>query len=148
MSALLKIVQYLADMSSKSANYCCSFISGGEALLLLCEAELGQPMQILTDASYTAGEDALSKGMYSTWGRGDTGPKGWKDAGCVHPSLAGVSMVGFHPRPCDMSSLLTVLLSRTRRRSLVRPMCRMPCCSTTSTSATTSPKFASATFFV
>lgn len=28
---------YLADMSSKSANYCCSYISGGTALLLLCE---------------------------------------------------------------------------------------------------------------
>lgn len=84
-------------MSSKSANYCCSFISGGEALLLLCEAELGKPMQVLTDASYTAGEDALSKGMYSTWGRGDTGPKAWKDAGCVHPSLAGVSMVYSRP---------------------------------------------------
>lgn len=83
---------YLADMSSKSANYCCSYISGGEALLLLCDAELGQPMQELTDASYTAGEDAVAKGMWSTWGQGSTGPQGWKDAGCVHPSLAGVKM--------------------------------------------------------
>ena len=31
---------YLADMSSKSANYCCPYISNGHALLLLCEAEL------------------------------------------------------------------------------------------------------------
>lgn len=51
---------------SKSANYCCSHISGGTALLLLCEAELGDPVQILTDASYTADEDAKANGMFST----------------------------------------------------------------------------------
>jgi poly [ADP-ribose] polymerase len=51
---------------SKSANYCCSHISGGTALLLLCEAELGDPMQTLTGASYTAGEDAKANGMFST----------------------------------------------------------------------------------
>jgi poly [ADP-ribose] polymerase len=83
---------YLADMSSKSANYCCAYNSGGHALLLLCEAELGQPMHELTDASYSAGEDAQQNGRYSTWGKGMTGPIQWKDAGCVHPSLAGVSM--------------------------------------------------------
>ncbi|KAJ4299473.1 hypothetical protein N0V90_004718 [Kalmusia sp. IMI 367209] len=83
---------YLADMSSKSANYCCSYNSGGHALLLLCEAELGQPMHELTDASYTAGEDAYQNGNYSTWGKGLTGPRAWKDASCVHPSLQGVKM--------------------------------------------------------
>ncbi|KAL2159038.1 hypothetical protein VTH06DRAFT_2797 [Thermothelomyces fergusii] len=83
---------YLADMASKSANYCCSYISGGTALLLLCEAELGDPMQKLVDASYHAGEEAKKKGMVSTWGQGSTGPKKWKDASCVHPSLAGVMM--------------------------------------------------------
>jgi len=57
---------YLADMSSKSANYCCSHISNGHALLLLCEAELGNPMQTLTAASYSADEDAKAKGMSST----------------------------------------------------------------------------------
>lgn len=83
---------YLADMSSKSANYCCSYISGGTALLLLCEAELGDPMQQLTGASSNAGETAKAQGMWSTWGKGNTAPKGWKDAGSVHPSLAGVRM--------------------------------------------------------
>ncbi|KAI8633460.1 PARP-domain-containing protein [Xylariaceae sp. FL1651] len=83
---------YLADMSSKSANYCCSYISNGHALLLLCEAELGDPLQKLTSASYSAGEDAKAKGMLSTWGQGMTGPSKWKDAGCVHPSLKGVKM--------------------------------------------------------
>ncbi|KAH8672842.1 poly-ribose polymerase-like protein [Tricladium varicosporioides] len=83
---------YLADMSSKSANYCCSYISNNNALLLLCEAELGNPMQTLTNASYTAGEDAKAKGMLSTWGQGLTGPSQWKDAEVVHPSLKGIKM--------------------------------------------------------
>ncbi|KAF2964285.1 hypothetical protein GQX73_g9298 [Xylaria multiplex] len=81
---------YLADMSSKSANYCCPYISNGHALLLLCEAELGDPLQTLTNASYNAGETAQANGMLSTWGQGITGPSKWKDAGCVHPSLKGV----------------------------------------------------------
>lgn len=86
---------YLADMSSKSANYCNHYQSGGTALLLLCEAELGNPVHELTNASYTAGEDAKAKGMYSTWGKGQVGPNQWKDAGCVHPSLAGTMMVSY-----------------------------------------------------
>jgi poly [ADP-ribose] polymerase len=84
---------YLADMSSKSANYCCSYSSGGTALLLLCEAELGDPMHELTNSSYTAGEDAKAKGLHSTWGKGSTGPSKWKDAECVNPTLAGCMMV-------------------------------------------------------
>ncbi|KAH7321965.1 poly-ribose polymerase-like protein [Rhexocercosporidium sp. MPI-PUGE-AT-0058] len=83
---------YLADMSSKSANYCCSHISNGHVLLLLCEAELGDPKQELTGACYTAGDDAKSNGMYSTWGKGMTGPKVWKDAEVIHPSLKGVQI--------------------------------------------------------
>lgn len=80
-------------MSSKSANYCCPYISGGEALLLLCEAELGTPMQILTNADYEAAESAKEQGMYSTWGQGMTGPSKWKDAKVVHNSLADVKIV-------------------------------------------------------
>jgi poly [ADP-ribose] polymerase len=57
---------YLADMSSKSANYCFSHTSNGHALLLLCEAELGVPIQTLIHASYNAGEDAKANGMIST----------------------------------------------------------------------------------
>jgi poly [ADP-ribose] polymerase len=87
---------YLADMSSKSANYCCSYNSGGTALLLLCEAELGNPMHELTDASYTAGEDAKAKGLHSTWGKGMTGPTKWKDAKCVNSKLAGCMMVSHY----------------------------------------------------
>ncbi|KFY23783.1 hypothetical protein V493_05637 [Pseudogymnoascus sp. VKM F-4281 (FW-2241)] len=97
---------YLADMSSKSANYCCPYISNGHALLLLCEAELGKPMQTLTDASYSASEDATSKGLLSTWGQGSTGPKMWKDANCVNPSLEGVLMpdTTMAPGPTDVEN--------------------------------------------
>jgi poly [ADP-ribose] polymerase len=84
---------YLADMSSKSANYCAHYNSNGHALLLLCEAELGDPMQKLIHASYTAGETAKNNNMYSTWGQGSTGPSKWMDAGDVHSSLKGVKMV-------------------------------------------------------
>lgn len=84
---------YLADVSSKSAGYCCSYLSGHIGLLLLCEAEVGKPMLELTNASSNAAQEAQKKGCVATWGKGRTGPAGWKDAGCVHPSLKGVSMV-------------------------------------------------------
>ncbi|KAH6644488.1 poly polymerase catalytic domain-containing protein [Boeremia exigua] len=92
---------YLADMSSKSANYCNHYQSGGTALLLLCEAELGDPMHELTSASYNAGEDAKASGKYSTWGKGRVGPSQWKDAGCVHPALAGTMMPDVKVTPGD-----------------------------------------------
>lgn len=38
------LLQYLANMASKSAGYCRSESSNGEGLLLLCEAQLGNPM--------------------------------------------------------------------------------------------------------
>ncbi|KAK3350410.1 PARP-domain-containing protein [Neurospora tetraspora] len=83
---------YLADMSSKSAGYCCPHQSNGTALLLLCEAELGDPIQELTGADSNAGEHAKQKGMLSTWGKGRSGPLMWKDAGVVNPALQGVMM--------------------------------------------------------
>lgn len=138
---------YLADMSSKSANYCCSYMSGNTALLLLCEAELGNPMQELVNASYNAGEDAKKKGMVATWGQGQTGPSKWKDASCVHPSLAGVMMVSFvscAPKvrvPADLQ-----LHSPTRLWSPEPRMSRAPTCTTTSTFATTFPRYACAIF--
>ncbi|MCJ1286489.1 hypothetical protein MMC26_005835 [Xylographa opegraphella] len=84
---------YLADISSKSAGYCAYHNSGNTGLLLLCEAELGKPMLELVDADAGAPEAAKAKGSYATWGKGTTGPAGWKSAECVHPSLKGVTMV-------------------------------------------------------
>lgn len=83
---------YLADMSSKSANYCASFTSGGTALLLLCEAELGKPPLKLTDSDYEAGTRAKENGSISTWGVGQTAPRVWKDASCINKNLKGVMM--------------------------------------------------------
>ncbi|KAH7459637.1 hypothetical protein FOMA001_g19893 [Fusarium oxysporum f. sp. matthiolae] len=83
---------YLADSSSKSATYCYSINTGGEALLILCEAALGA-MQTLIEADYNAGTKAKKNGMHSTRGQGKIGPRRWVDAGIVHPSLEGVEMV-------------------------------------------------------
>ena len=80
-------------MSSKSAGYTNHHSSGGTGLLLLCDAELGAPMHELTNASYSAGEDAITNGCVATWGKGRLAPPKWKDAGFVHESLNGVKMV-------------------------------------------------------
>ncbi|KAJ5209988.1 hypothetical protein N7491_009799 [Penicillium cf. griseofulvum] len=83
---------YLADISSKSANYCCPHNSRGMGLLLLCDAELGAPMLELDGACYNAGEEAIKAGKIATLGRGTNIPGGWKDAACLSPTLAGVKM--------------------------------------------------------
>ncbi|KAG0154574.1 hypothetical protein PDIDSM_142 [Penicillium digitatum] len=83
---------YLADTSSKSANYCCPYNSRGMGLLLLCDAELGAPMLELEHSNYNAGEVAHSEGKIATLGKGSNIPGGWKDAGCLNPSLQGVTM--------------------------------------------------------
>lgn len=90
---------YLADMSSKSINYCCPYISDNTALLLLCEAELGKPMQELTNFQYDAASLAKQKGVLSTFGKGGTGPQVWKDGECVHPSLKGITMPDTTSKP-------------------------------------------------
>ncbi|KIW27433.1 uncharacterized protein PV07_07170 [Cladophialophora immunda] len=98
---------YLADMSSKSANYCATYNSAGTGLLLLCEAELGKPSLKLTDADSNAGDRVQKRGCISTWGVGQTGPSVWKDASCVHPSLKGVKMpdvVNHPPGPTNESN--------------------------------------------
>lgn len=90
---------YLADMSSKSANYCCHNTSGDVGLLLLCEAELGDPMFELVNADYDAGTRAKAAGSYSTWGKGRTAPHKWKDAGAVHLHLNGTNMPDVSTKP-------------------------------------------------
>ena len=84
---------YMADISTKSANYCWAHSSGNIGLLLLCEAELGKPMLEMSGGDPRAAEMAKAEGRIATWGKGGTAPKGWKDAACVHQSLKGVSMV-------------------------------------------------------
>ncbi|KAI2084804.1 hypothetical protein LOZ36_004508 [Ophidiomyces ophidiicola] len=83
---------YFADISSKSANYCCSYNSDNTGLLLLCDVELGNPMLELIHSDYNAGERAKSENKLATLGMGRVVPQGWKDASCVHEDLTGVLM--------------------------------------------------------
>ncbi|KAL8838167.1 MAG: hypothetical protein Q9176_005250 [Flavoplaca citrina] len=83
---------YLADISSKSAQYCQPGMSGSTGLLLLCEAELGKPMYEIPTGDSMAEEQAKKHKCISTLGVGRTAPRGWKDAGFVHDSLEGVQI--------------------------------------------------------
>ncbi|KAK0963911.1 hypothetical protein LTS01_019096, partial [Friedmanniomyces endolithicus] len=58
---------YLADISTKSANYCVSSSSGNTGLLLLCEAELGNPMYELLTGDSGAKEAAEKAGARHAW---------------------------------------------------------------------------------
>ncbi|KAI1327755.1 PARP-domain-containing protein [Xylariaceae sp. FL0255] len=83
---------YLADLSSKSANYCVTSRSGGVGLLLLVEAELSNPMYEISSGDCGAAEEAKKHNCIATKGIGRVGPKKWKDAACVHENLKGVMM--------------------------------------------------------
>ena len=73
---------YLADISTKSANYCyATYCKDRTALLLLCEAELGDPMLELGSGITDAAEKAKASGAVSTFGNGMTHPQAWVDAG-------------------------------------------------------------------
>ncbi|KAL8927904.1 MAG: hypothetical protein Q9172_001130 [Xanthocarpia lactea] len=83
---------YLADISSKSAQYCTPGMSGGTGLLLLCEAELGKPMYEIPTGDSMAEEKAKKHKCISTLGVGRTAPQGWTDAGSIHENLGGVQI--------------------------------------------------------
>lgn len=92
---------YLADISTKSANYCQTASSGGHGLLLLCEAELGNPMYELLGGDYQADEKCLKAGNIATFGVGRTIPQGWIDAKCISKNLEGVLMPDTSKDPAD-----------------------------------------------
>ncbi|KAJ6125820.1 hypothetical protein N7471_010313 [Penicillium samsonianum] len=83
---------YLADTSTKSANYCYSHSSGNMGLLLLCDAELGDPMHEIYHSDFNAGEHAKKAGKIATLGRGRAIPGDWKNAGSFNTALEGVRM--------------------------------------------------------
>lgn len=84
---------YLADISTKSANYCVSSSSGNTGLLMLCEAELGNPMYELLTGDSMAQEGCEKAGSVATFGIGRTTPQGWVDAGdVVSQDLKGVTI--------------------------------------------------------
>ena len=83
----------MADISSKSANYCQPGMSGNTGLLLLCEAELGKPMYEIDTGNSGAQEEAKKRGCLSTQGVGKTAPLGWTDGEFIHKSLKDVQVV-------------------------------------------------------
>jgi poly [ADP-ribose] polymerase len=90
---------YLADVSSKSANYCNPGMSGNVGVLLLCEVELSRPMYEIPTGDSNAQQEAEKHNCISTKGVGRTVPQAWKDAGGVHENLEGVSMVNHQRSP-------------------------------------------------
>ena len=84
---------YLADISSKSAQYCGSYASDSTGLLLLCEAELGSPVYEIPIGDSNAEENAKKLKCISTHGVGRTVPLGWKDGKTIHEKLTGVILV-------------------------------------------------------
>ncbi|KAF8588473.1 PARP-domain-containing protein [Ramaria rubella] len=84
---------YLADMMSKSANYCHAHLSGGVGLLLLCEAAV-RPFHELKNADMNADQGCKAATALATKGLGMTQPVQWQDAGIAleYPELAGVHM--------------------------------------------------------
>ncbi|KAF9652042.1 PARP-domain-containing protein [Thelephora ganbajun] len=84
---------YFADMMSKSANYCHSYLSGNVGVLLLCEVAV-KPWLELTNAHYDADKDVKNAKKLATKGVGRTQPLNWKDAGEAlgHDELKGCLM--------------------------------------------------------
>lgn len=83
---------YLADIATKSANYCYAGASDNTGLLMLCEAQLGDPMLELTRAAYDAATSCKNAGALATKGLGRVAPLKWEDAGAVNKQLKGVTM--------------------------------------------------------
>ncbi|KAI4216780.1 MAG: hypothetical protein LQ351_000729 [Letrouitia transgressa] len=83
---------YMADISSKSAQYCAPGMSGGTGLLMLCEAELGKPMYEIPTGNPNAQDEAKKLGAISTLGVGKTSPQGWTDGASIHKDLKGVML--------------------------------------------------------
>ncbi|KAK0263671.1 hypothetical protein LTS09_002022 [Friedmanniomyces endolithicus] len=96
---------YLADISTKSANYCVSSSSGNTGLLLLCEAELGNPMYELLTGDSGAREAAEKAGALATYGIGRTTPQAWVDAGdVIAKELKGIMIPDPGQEPGDQTN--------------------------------------------
>ncbi|KAJ5135725.1 uncharacterized protein N7515_005003 [Penicillium bovifimosum] len=79
---------YFAEMSTKSAIYCRKIDKkSGEALLLLCEVELGKSSSLSTEYRGSS--------YYTTW----------RDAGDIHPNLKGTRVPDFNTKVSAASSL-------------------------------------------
>lgn len=84
---------YLADVSSKSAGYCRHQSWDGEAVLLLCEADVGAP-RIRSPTSIDNGHDVIERsgGRHRCIeGLGRVGPVKWKEVGW---EMGGLPCIG------------------------------------------------------
>lgn len=100
----------MADISSKSAQYCASGMSGGTGLLLLVEAELGKPMYEIPTGDSGAEAEAKKRGCHSTLGVGRQAPQGWTDAQFINENLKGVQVVSLPHFPDPGLCILLVLM--------------------------------------
>lgn len=102
---------YLADASSKSAGFCKHRLWDGEAVLLLCEADVGAS-RIRSRNSINNGHDVMEKsgGLHRCIeGLGMVGPVKWKEVGWVMGGLpcmgGGVVLMACRLNPFLFSSL-------------------------------------------
>lgn len=103
---------YLADTSSKSANFCKHHLWDGEAVLLLCEADVGTP-RIRSRASIRNGHDVIKRsgGQHRCIeGLGRIGPMKWKEVRWEMRTLpgmgSGVVSMACRLKPFSLSSSL------------------------------------------
>ncbi|KAF7297838.1 Poly [ADP-ribose] polymerase [Mycena kentingensis (nom. inval.)] len=84
---------YFADMMSKSAGYCCAYLSHGTGIMLLCEVA-AKPYHELVSADYHADQGCKKNKKLATKGIGKSQPGDWKDAGKAlgHDELVGCHM--------------------------------------------------------
>jgi len=78
-----------ADASSKSAGFCKHRLWDGEAVLLLCEADVGTP-RIRSERSIDNGHDVIERsgGLHRCIeGLGRVGPVKWKEVGWENGGL-------------------------------------------------------------
>ena len=64
--------------------------------MLLCEAQLGDPMYECRGPDYHAATKCKQAGHLATKGLGRTAPLKWEDASVVSEELKGVQMVSAH----------------------------------------------------
>ncbi|KAF4635229.1 hypothetical protein G7Y89_g2861 [Cudoniella acicularis] len=83
---------HLAETSFKAARFCAASLSGGIGLILLVEADLGNPIHEIDSEDFNASELAKKHNCIATKVVGKLGYKTWKDAGSIHLALKGVKM--------------------------------------------------------
>lgn len=111
---------YLADASSKSATFCKYQQSEGDAVLLLCEANVGRQRRRCVQSMETAHDIIGTPGSQyrCVEGLGKIGPGAWKDVGWdMHgaPNSAAVRMVCGCGCPPPVLPILLSLRSPTTK---------------------------------